>query len=211
MHFLHVFVLVLFTQYDSESSKKGRFWLIYRKRIWDQQLKGRVWQLIIYLQNIIWSVEGVACIADGLNRGWVRLRCRLWKEWKRSWKKVTVPVYIYHSHLSCFCSKRGPACIILHNTLVRPVENYICEERGWPVEDIELNAKQISLWFILNVSLIPCDNLVLSNPQTGESRTVSHISYTTWPDHGVPKVGKPRETSLHCKYLRNKKSCWKHS
>lgn len=29
----------------------------------------------------------------------------------------------------------------------------------------------------------------LSHPQTGERRTVSHINYITWPDHGVPKVG----------------------
>ena len=26
-------------------------------------------------------------------------------------------------------------------------------------------------------------------PQTGETRTVSHINFSTWPDHGVPKVG----------------------
>ena len=52
-------------------------------------------------------------------------------------------------------------------------------------------SQQIYLSFILNLSQDSvCYNVecCLSNPQTGESRTVSHINYITWPDHGVPKV-----------------------
>ena len=41
-------------------------------------------------------------------------------------------------------------------------------------------------------------SLLLCFPQTGETRMVSHINFTTWPDHGVPKVDR---CCIHLQYI----------
>ena len=34
-------------------------------------------------------------------------------------------------------------------------------------------------------------SILIENLETGESRSVCHLNYTTWPDHGVPQSAVP--------------------